>query len=447
VSTDRDRDPLDDRLLRRALRPNEPASAEACLDAESLAAWASGTLTADAAEDVDRHLATCARCQALLATFAATEDATVQNSDTRTSNVEVAPTVVPFRARPVARWIPLVVGTMAASLLIWMAWPRPVPADRADQTMAAATPPPVVAVPRPPVPSILEQARPGAQANAAAAESKSTIADARSANTGKGRAVAPSASANQRATLAPAAPPAPRPAPMPVPYPTAVTAGAGVSAPTFIPPPAAVGAGAAAATPTPARPEIVALRGSSTDAMAKTEAPSRVIAEFSSPATPPQAMAQPLVTGTAGAGGAGRAGGGGRGGGGGGGAAGGGGGARTGSLVANRAVSRVNWRVLASGQVERSVTGGDTWAPVTISPPAVILGGAAPSPSVCWLVGRTGIVLLSTDGITFSRVFFPDVSDLRSVIAIDEREATVTTTDGRAFKTDDGGRTWEQKDS
>ena len=27
------------------------------------------------------------------------------------------------------------------------------------------------------------------------------------------------------------------------------------------------------------------------------------------------------------------------------------------------------------------------------------------------------------------------------------REATVTTTDGRSFKTDDGGRTWEQKDS
>jgi photosystem II stability/assembly factor-like uncharacterized protein len=105
----------------------------------------------------------------------------------------------------------------------------------------------------------------------------------------------------------------------------------------------------------------------------------------------------------------------------------------------------VNWRVLVSGQVERSVNGGDTWTPVTISPPAVILNGAAPSPSVCWLVGRTGIVLLSTDGVTFRRVFFPDVSDLRSVLAIDERDATITTTDGRVFKTDDGGRTWELK--
>jgi photosystem II stability/assembly factor-like uncharacterized protein len=114
-------------------------------------------------------------------------------------------------------------------------------------------------------------------------------------------------------------------------------------------------------------------------------------------------------------------------------------------LAINRAAARVNWRVLGSGQVERSVNNGDTWAPVTISPPAVILNGAAPSASVCWLVGRTGIVLLSTDGATFRRVFFPDVSDLRSVIAVDEREATVTTTDGRVFKTDDGGRTWENK--
>ena len=48
-------------------------------------------------------------------------------------------------------------------------------------------------------------------------------------------------------------------------------------------------------------------------------------------------------------------------------------------------------------------------------------------------------------GVTFRRVFFPDVSDLRSVLAIDERDATVTTTDGRVFKTDDGGRTWELK--
>jgi photosystem II stability/assembly factor-like uncharacterized protein len=161
-------------------------------------------------------------------------------------------------------------------------------------------------------------------------------------------------------------------------------------------------------------------------------------------------MAQTLVTGAA----SGGAGAGGRGGGGGGartGAAGGGGGAggggRGGLQAANRAVARVNWRVLASGQVERSVTGGDTWMPVTISPPAVIVNGASPSPSVCWLVGRTGIVLLSTDGSTFRRVFFPDVSDLRSVIAVDEREATVTTTDGRVFKTDDGGRTWENKNS
>ena len=72
----------------------------------------------------------------------------------------------------------------------------------------------------------------------------------------------------------------------------------------------------------------------------------------------------------------------------------------------------------------------------------MLTAGASPAPSICWLVGRQGIVLLSTDGRTWRRVAFPETADLSSVRATDDKSATVNTSDGRAFRTTDGGRTW-----
>ena len=74
-----------------------------------------------------------------------------------------------------------------------------------------------------------------------------------------------------------------------------------------------------------------------------------------------------------------------------------------------------------------------------------LTAGSSPSPSVCWLVGRSGTVLLSTDG----RILAPArVSRGRwicaAVTATDTETATVTTADGRAFVTADGGRTWSR---
>jgi photosystem II stability/assembly factor-like uncharacterized protein len=124
----------------------------------------------------------------------------------------------------------------------------------------------------------------------------------------------------------------------------------------------------------------------------------------------------------------------------------GGAGAGAGALVATtaRATARVSWRVLVSGLVERSINAGQTWAAVTIAPAVAIVNGAAPSANVCWLIGKGGIVLRSTDGITFRRVASPDVADLHSITAIDEFQATVTTIDGRVFKTEDGGEHWKE---
>jgi hypothetical protein len=70
---DRERDPSMDRLLRRALQPEPGAAATPqCVDPETLAAWADGSLSGEALAHAEQHVAGCARCQAMLAAMART---------------------------------------------------------------------------------------------------------------------------------------------------------------------------------------------------------------------------------------------------------------------------------------------------------------------------------------------------------------------------------------
>lgn len=100
------------------------------------------------------------------------------------------------------------------------------------------------------------------------------------------------------------------------------------------------------------------------------------------------------------------------------------------------------WRYGARGTIQYSGNRGATWEALATDVAADLIAGAAPSASVCWLVGRGGTVLRSTDGRRFARVAFPETADLAAVRATDGRTAVVTTTDGRAFATTDGGATW-----
>jgi hypothetical protein len=104
----------------------------------------------------------------------------------------------------------------------------------------------------------------------------------------------------------------------------------------------------------------------------------------------------------------------------------------------------VRWRI-AGPVVERSTNGGARWeaAPTGVASP--LTAGAAPSVSVCWLVGRGGVVLLSTDGRNWRRLAFPETTDLSAVQATDARAASVSTADGRTFSTTDGGVTWVRR--
>jgi hypothetical protein len=103
---------------------------------------------------------------------------------------------------------------------------------------------------------------------------------------------------------------------------------------------------------------------------------------------------------------------------------------------------QVSWRAGQAGVIEFSSDAGKTW---TLQPSGVIadlLAGSAPSEKVCWIVGRSGTVLRTTDGGKHWRKLRPPAQDdLRSVFAVDARQATVSPTNG-AYQTTDGGTTW-----
>ena len=102
------------------------------------------------------------------------------------------------------------------------------------------------------------------------------------------------------------------------------------------------------------------------------------------------------------------------------------------------------WRIGAPGTILRSTDGGATWTSQRTSVPVALATGSAPARDVCWVVGRSGAVMLSTNGTTWLLRPFPEAVDLTAVRAVDSKTAVVTTADGRQFSTTDGGATWSK---
>jgi len=102
----------------------------------------------------------------------------------------------------------------------------------------------------------------------------------------------------------------------------------------------------------------------------------------------------------------------------------------------------VRWRLAGPGVVERSTDAGASWSRLETGVVAGLTAGASPSASVCWLAGRNGVVLLTTDARAWRRVASPTTEDLVAVDATDASTATVRAATGAAFRTTDGGVTW-----
>jgi hypothetical protein len=103
---------------------------------------------------------------------------------------------------------------------------------------------------------------------------------------------------------------------------------------------------------------------------------------------------------------------------------------------------QVLWRISSGRFVERSADAGATWHTQWTNANAHVVAGAATSVETCWLVGRGGIILLTTDGKKWKTVSPPADVDFVNVAATDASSATVTTSEGRQFTTSDSGKHW-----
>jgi hypothetical protein len=116
--------------------------------------------------------------------------------------------------------------------------------------------------------------------------------------------------------------------------------------------------------------------------------------------------------------------------------------ASSGAVTVPAPDGRVSWRIGQGGVILFSPDAGKTWL---VQPSGIVtdlLAGSAPSARVCWIVGRSGTILRTTDkGKHWKKVQPPTQDDLVSVFAVNDRQATVSPANG-TYQTTDGGATW-----
>lgn len=114
-----------------------------------------------------------------------------------------------------------------------------------------------------------------------------------------------------------------------------------------------------------------------------------------------------------------------------------------GVVIIARTSLDVAWR-LSEATIERSDDAGKTWRTQSTGDATGLLAGSAPSAEICWLAGRSGLVLRTTDGEHWQRLVPPTTSDLTEIRARNAKSATVRTASGERFSTKDGGQSWSK---
>ena len=372
------------RLLREALKAPALDPPGRCLDPETVAAWCDGTLDAASRAAAEAHAAACERCQALMAAMMRSEPAVAQR---------------PWWRSPAFGWLaPLTVA--AAAVLIWVGLPErrqsPSEADAAAQPSSAAASAPLTTpatAEAPPEPERLrESSKAAAAPPAGRLESRApSNREATSRPPASAAAAPPVATERVQEAVGTTVDPATRLPPVVAPEPSSAPARAQADAALAAAPPPQ----APATAPIQARPAPQAQAGALTESVNIAADAARV----------DSARAQR-------------------------------------EIVVPSADGSTRWRITTSGMVQRSIDRGLTWENQPTGESAILTAGAAPSNTVCWLVGRGGVVLLTTDGRSWRRVPFPQTLDLIAVAASNDRQATVTAASGAKFTTTDGGRSW-----
>jgi hypothetical protein len=406
VSEDQRNRSIEQALRQSLTAPAAGAATAACLDAETLAAWHDGALSGAERTRVDEHVADCTRCQALMATFV------------RTLPAALAPS--PWWRRLEGRWlVPLATAAIVAA--VYVALPdAPDPLERPAMEMATAERP-AGSGPPPSAPTAARESSEVREApkvtTRAQEDSRGLGADSRQvaspaakndlivrqdrpaaladAVEEKRAAPAPSSTANVRV-----APPPPPPAAAPAPLVGAA------------PPPRVVAEAPAGATAERSTAQTDRLAGAGAAKAAEPAALEGVVAATIFVATPsPLARAVPSVQ----------------------------------ARAEFAAFPSSVWRITNGEKMEYSGDGGRTWASVASADRILVFAGHSPSRNVAWFVGPGARVYLTTTGSVLTRVPFAQATTLSGVVAVNEREATVTVSPGESYRTTDGGTTWTRQ--
>ena len=377
--TSMQRDSQSEALAHRSAKREGGSSA--CLDAESLAAWVDNQLTPAQRSAAETHVASCLRCQSMLAAMSRT--AAVADSFAR--GQERSPSWA-FRFAP---WMAALGGAVAVALLIVAMQPgihenAAVPSVVAPDTTAARVEASKEAAPA-------EQLRELKDAPAAAPADTPAPARSRADSREVPPAFAKDKEARQKAAAETLAKQEKRTAPLARDERDSRTADA------------------AAAAAKPAAPVSPPLQGQAAGAPPQVTQIGERAQESQRFAAAQRAAALDAIVAP---------------------------------IFIQSPDSNVRWRIMGGTVVQHSADAGATWTTQDVKVEAPLVAGSAPAAVVCWLVGRQGTVLVTADGRTWQRVTSPPALDLLGVVATSADSATVTAADGRSFTTSDRGRTW-----